>query len=185
MTFLCKWMIFRFQPLIFRGVPLFYTNQTHQQADLDLQDLRLSRSILIIWNTLDAMNHSRRVAFPSISTESPQLSVTWNEDINFPPKWCGFLGKCKNWEVQIIFASSVWFFIFIQNPRKPNVVLHNPIGTCENTNLSNGMLFASGDELHRPSPATNSEFSPENQWLEDNMSFWGPGLAYFQGQTCC
>ena len=156
MTFLCKWMIFRFQPLIFRGVPLFYTNLTHQQADLDLQDLRLSRSILIIWNTLDTMNHSRHLAFPSISTESPQLSVSWKEDINFTPKWCGFLGECKNWEVQIIFASSVWVFIFIQNPRKPNVVLHNPIWDLRKYQPFKWKAVASGDELHLSIPETGS-----------------------------
>ena len=30
-------------------------------------------------------------------------------------------------------------------------------------------------------PETNNEFIPENWWLEDGISFWGP--AYFQGRA--
>ena len=90
--------------------------------------------------------------------------------------------QMQKWEVQIIFASSFWFFTFIQNPRKPNVVLHNPIWDLRKYQPLKweGCCGLGDEQLHRPSPETNSKFSPENQWLEDNMSFWGVS-AYFLG----
>ena len=153
MTFLCKWVIFRVQPLIFRGVPLFYTNLTHQQADLDLQDLRLSRSILTIWNTLDAMNHSRRLAFPSISTESPQLSVTWNEDINFPQNDVGFLANAEMRGANHFCIIILIFLLLFKTLENPMWFCTIQFGTCENTNLSNGKAVAGWEMNNFTDPA--------------------------------
>ncbi len=48
------------------------------------------------------MNHSRSVSCPSISTESPLLSVTWNEDIHFRQKMMRFSGECRNERIKSI-----------------------------------------------------------------------------------
>ena len=92
--------------------------------------------------------------------------------------------QMQKWEVQIIFASSFWFFTFIQNPRKPNVVLHNPIWDLRKYQPLKweGCCGLGDEQLHRPSPETNSKFSPENQWLEDNMSFWGVSGLFSRGK---